>query len=126
MTGFALSVVPATTCTGEVTEAPFAGSHMVTEGDAGFRVQGAVAADAIPAAQKISKVRSKKAWNDEGRGVRIRRSGPTVVSRRNGRRTFFSVTKGMLLLNRKMSWNSEFIALIPCYGPCVKMAAPTT
>ncbi len=46
VTGCALSVVPATTLTGEVTVAPLAGVQMVTEGEAVFSVHCAAAAPA--------------------------------------------------------------------------------
>jgi hypothetical protein len=48
-----VSVVPATTCTGDVTVAPLAGEQIVTEGDAGFKVHCAAAGTAAARVRRI-------------------------------------------------------------------------
>ena len=60
VTGCALSVVPATTLTGEVTVAPLAGVQMVTEGEAVFSVHCAAAA---PASNSGAVRRSERVSN---------------------------------------------------------------
>jgi hypothetical protein len=56
VTGYAVSVVPATSETGEVTVAPLAGEQMVTEGEVGFSVH--CAAD-LPASSKTIPFRTR-------------------------------------------------------------------
>jgi hypothetical protein len=63
--------VPAVTCTGEVTVAPFAGVQIVTDGDAGFSAQGAAEATAAKQSKIVRRVRKMRAEEGNGPNNRI-------------------------------------------------------
>ena len=62
--------MPAVTCTGDVTVAPFAGVQIVTDGEAGFNVQGAAEATTANEKIRVRKVSTKRAEEGNGRNQR--------------------------------------------------------
>ena len=63
MTGCELSVVPAVTVTGELTVEPLAGEQIVTEGEAGLRVNGAATAEKDARSKKLNNCVIRKKFH---------------------------------------------------------------